>query len=603
MAILEQNREQIDNKYKWDLSLIYNDDKECEQDFDVIVTLLPKFNEFKELENKVIEDAKVLYELVHLYFEVGRKLEKLYMYAHLNYDADTSNNSYQTLMGKANNLYKEFGETTTFIIPILIKSDYNKIKEYYKEVESLKEYDNYFKEVFRFKDHTLSEKEEKIISSMNNVFEVPSKTYSLLTDTDLTFGNIKDENDKEVELTNSNYNKYIVSKNRDVRINAFNTMYKTYQSFINTMSSTLYGEVDSNVNIAKIRKHPCAIDMALYGDNIDKSVYNNLIDTVSNNLDKLFKYYRLRKDILGLDELHLYDIYVDLISEKEKDYSFEEGKRLVINALSILGEDYAADLKRAFDEKWIDIYSSKGKRSGAYSSGGYDTKPYILLNYQGKLNDVSTLAHELGHSLHSYYSVNNNNYPDYQYSIFVAEVASTVNELLLYKYMLKESKDKNEQLAILNKLLELFKGTIFRQTMFAEYEKEIYERCEKGDILTEELLSNIYYELNKKYFGNDIVVDEQIKYEWARIPHFYYFFYVYKYATGLSAACYIVNNILSGKEGYVEKYLEFLKSGSRDYPIELLKIAEVDMNNPKVVESAINMFDETIDEFIKLYNS
>jgi oligoendopeptidase F len=343
--------------------------------------------------------------------------------------------------------------------------------------------------------------------------------------------------------------------------------------------------------------------MTLYSDNINLSVYNNLIDTVSKNLDKLFKYYDLRKKVLKLDEIHLYDIYTNLIENSDKDYSFDEAKDLVINSLSVLGDDYINNLKKAFDEKWIDIYSNTGKRSGAYSSGSYDTNPYILLNYQGKLKDVFTLAHELGHSLHSYYSINNNNYQDSHYAIFVAEVASTVNELLLCKYMLKKSVDKDEKLTILNKMLELFKGTIYRQTMFAEYEKIIYEKCENDEILTQELLSDIYYDINKKYFGSDFIVDEQIRYEWARIPHFYYLFYVYKYATGLSAACYIVNNILSGKEGYKEKYLEFLKSGSKDYPIELLKIANVDMNDSKVVESAIQMFDETIDEFIRIYNS
>ncbi|MDD2435141.1 MAG: oligoendopeptidase F [Bacilli bacterium] len=603
MAILEKSRDQIDNKYKWDLSLIYQYNEEWEEDFKQITNSITQFKNYKQQKKKLLDDPKQLYELIHLYFEVGRKIEKVYMYAHLNYDADTNNNVYQTLMGRLSNLYKEYDEETIFIVPLLNKTNYQKIKDYYQEVESLKEYDNYFKEVFRYKKHTLSASEEKILSSLNNVLEVPSKTYSLLTDTDLTFDPIKDENGNEVPLTNSNYRTYIVSKDRSVRERTFNSLYKSFNGVINTMASTLYGFVDSNVTMAKMRKHPSAIDMALYGDNVNKSVYNNLVITVSNNLDKLFKYYRLRKDVLGLDELHLYDIYVDLIETKTKEYSFEEGKKLVMKALSLLGDDYSSNLKRAFDEKWIDIYSNKGKRSGAYSSGGYDTKPYILLNYQNQLDDASTLAHELGHSLHSYYSINNNNFSNYQYSIFVAEVASTVNELLLCKYMLKESQDKDEKLAILNKLLELFKGTIFRQTMFAEYEKEIYERCEKGDILTEELLSDLYFELNQKYFGSDVVVDEQIRYEWARIPHFYYNFYVYKYATGLSAACYIVNNLLSGSKDYKEKYLNFLKSGSRDYPIELLKMVDVDMNDPKVVESAINMFDETIDEFIKLYNS
>jgi len=600
MAILEQRRDQISEKYKWDLSLIYNDEDKWTLDYLAVESIIPKFKNYK---GRVMVSADGLYEIVNLSFETSRKLEKLYMYAHLNYDSDTSVNKYQVLVGKVQNLYKKYDEETTFIGPEILKSSYSKVKEYYNEFEGLKQYDNYFKEIFRYKKHTLSVKEEKILSSMGNLFNVPSKTYNFLTDTDMRFGFIKDEEGNEVELTNNNYSKYISSNNREVRKEAFIKMYETYKQFINTAASTLYGEIEGNVNISKLRHYNSAIGMTLYSDNINLSVYNNLIDTVSKNLDKLFKYYDLRKKVLKLDDIHLYDIYTNLIENSDKDYSLDEAKTLVINSLSVLGEDYITNLTKAFDEKWIDVYSNVGKRSGAYSSGSYDTNPYILLNYQGKLKDVSTMAHELGHSLHTYYSIKNNNYQDSHYAIFVAEVASTVNELLLCKYMLQKSVDKDEKLTILNKMLELFKGTIYRQTMFAEYEKIIYEKCENDEILTQELLSDIYYDINKKYFGSDFIVDEQIRYEWARIPHFYYLFYVYKYATGLSAACYIVNNILSGKEGYIEKYLEFLKSGSKDYPIELLKIADVDMNDPKVVESAIQMFDETIDEFIRIYNS
>ncbi|MGE5456429.1 MAG: oligoendopeptidase F [Ignavibacteriales bacterium] len=600
MAILEQRRDQINDKYKWDLSLIYSDEDNWKKDYSLVESMILKFNNYK---GRIMISSDTLYEVVNLSSDVSRKLEKLYMYAHLNYDSDTSVNKYQTMVGKIQNLYKKYEEETTFIGPEILKSSYSKIKDYYNEIEDLKKYDNYFKEIFRYKKHTLTIKEEKILSSMSNIFNVPSKTYDFLTDTDMKLGFIKDEEGNEIELTDSNYSKYISSKDREVRKEAFNKMHEGYKQFINTMASTLYGEVDGNVTVSKLRHYDSAIGMTLYGDNVNVSVYDNLIDTVSKNLDKLFKYYSLRKNVLKLDEIHLYDLYNNLINNSDKDYSFDEAKEMVINSLNVLGDDYINNLKKAFDDKWIDIYSNAGKRSGAYSSGGYDTNPYILLNYQGKLKDVSTLAHELGHSLHSYYSVKNNNYQDYHYAIFVAEVASTVNELLLCKYMLKKSVDKDEKLTILNKLLELFKGTIYRQTMFAEYEKIIYEKCENGEILTQELLSELYYDINKKYFGNDFVVDEPIRYEWARIPHFYYFFYVYKYATGLAAACYIVNNILNGEEGYTEKYLEFLKSGSQNYPIELLRIADVDMNDPKVVESAIQMFDETIDEFVRIYNS
>lgn len=600
MIIKEQKREEIDNNYKWNLNLIYKSDELWMDDYNKIKE---EINDISKYKGNILESSDNLCNLLSLYFGLSQKLEKLYMYAHLNYDSDTKCDKYQIMYGKIKSIYQQFDELTTFIEPELLKTKYDVIIKYMEENPKIKEYKNYLIEVYRFQNHILSEKEEQVFAALSKILENPSKTYESLTDTDMKLGTIIDEEDNEVELSDRNYSKYISSKNRRVRKQAFDTMYNGYHSFINTIASTMSGEVDVNSNLAKIKKYEDALSMALYDDNVNVSVYNNLINTVSKRLDTLFKYYKLRKEILSLDELHLYDLYTDLIDLEEKEYDFEEAKELVISALQILGEDYIHNLKKAFDDKWIDVYGNIGKRSGAYSSGGYDTNPYILLNYQNKLNDVSTLAHELGHSMHSYYSRINNSYQESSYKIFVAEVASTVNELLLFKYMLKNSNDKSEKIIILNRLMELFKGTIYRQTMFAEFEKLMYEENKKGEILTAEFLSNKYYELNKKYFGNEVVVDENIRYEWARIPHFYYFFYVYKYATGLSAACYIVNNILSNKKDAVQNYLEFLKSGGKDYPLEELKIAGVDMNSPKVIESALQMFNETIDEFIETYNS
>ena len=419
----------------------------------------------------------------------------------------------------------------------------------------------------------------------------------------MTYGNIIDENGESVELTDSNYNKYIKSNDRRVRKEAFDELYRVYSNFKNTICSTIKGNIEANTSIAKIRGYESAIEASLFSDNIDVSVYNNLIDTVSNNLSSLFKYYDLKKKILGLDEMHLYDTYVSIINEKPREYTFDEAKELVKKALSVLGDKYINDLNNAFTKKWIDIYNNKGKRGGAYSGGSYDTYPYVLLNFEGTLNDVSTLAHELGHSMHSYYSRLNNSYQDSNYKIFVAEVASTVNELLLSKYLLKNTSDKREKLIILNNLLDLFKATIFRQTMFAEFEKNIYEKHEKGEILTAELLCNDYYELNKKYFGNSVYVDDEIKYEWERIPHFYYYFYVYKYATGLSAACYIVNGILSGSKDALDNYLKFLTLGGSMDPLDELKVAGIDMTKPDSILSAIHMFDEILEEFEQLYNA
>ncbi|MBQ8871129.1 MAG: oligoendopeptidase F [Bacilli bacterium] len=596
----EKLRSEIEEKYKWDLTKIYENDEEWEKDYKEVSNSLRTIEKYK---GKILESANTLFEMVTTYFNVARKVEKVYIYAHLNYDAETGNTKYQNYDGMVKNLYRDFGVISSYIEPELLESDYSKIEEYYKEVPALLDYKNFFIEIFRYKDHVLSEKEETIISKLSNVLSNAEDTYEKLTDTDLSLGEIKDEEGNIVKLNDSNYGKYISSKDRRLRFDAFTNMYKGYSSVKNTIASTMYGAVNSNVVIANLKNYDSAIKASLYADNVTTDIYDNLIKTVNNNLDTLFKYYSLRKDVLGLTELHLYDLYANLIESAEKKYTFEEAKDIVLNALKPLGENYVKDATKAFTERWVDVYPNETKRSGAYSGGCYDTYPYMLLNYQGRLNDVSTLAHELGHSMHSYYSRKNNSYQDADYKIFVAEVASTVNELLLCKYLLKESQDKEVKLSILNRLMELFKGTIYRQTMFAEFEKDMYEIVEQGNIFTWEDLSNMYYDLNKKYFGNDVVVDEDIKYEWSRIPHFYYNFYVYKYATGLSAACFIVDNILSGKENALESYLEFLSAGSKYYPLEELKIAGVDMTDPKVVESAIKMFDEAINEFNELYNS
>lgn len=596
----EKLRSEIEEKYKWDLTKIYENDEEWEKDYKEVSSNLKDIEKYK---GKILESANTLFEMVTTYFNVARKVEKVYIYAHLNYDAETGNTKYQNYDGMAKNLYRDFGVISSYIEPELLESDYSKIEEYYKEVPALLDYKNFFIEIFRYKDHVLSEKEETIISKLSNILSNAEDTYEKLTDTDLSLGEIKDEEGNIVKLNDSNYGKYISSKDRRVRFDAFTNMYKGYSSVKNTIASTMYGAVNSNVVIANLKNYDSAIKASLYADNVTTDIYDNLIKTVNNNLDTLFKYYSLRKDVLGLTELHLYDLYANLIESVEKKYTFEEAKDIVLNALKPLGENYVKDATKAFTERWVDVYPNETKRSGAYSGGCYDTYPYMLLNYQGRLNDVSTLAHELGHSMHSYYSRKNNSYQDADYKIFVAEVASTVNELLLCKYLLKESNDKEVKLSILNRLMELFKGTIYRQTMFAEFEKDMYQIVEQGNIFTWEDLSNMYYDLNKKYFSNDVVVDEDIKYEWSRIPHFYYNFYVYKYATGLSAACFIVDNILSGKENALESYLEFLSAGSKYYPLEELKIAGVDMTDPKVVESAIKMFDEAINEFNELYNS
>lgn len=593
-------REEISNEYKWDLEAIYKNKEEFEDELKKIEQEIDKIDKYKDI---LMESSSNLLECLELDTNISRRLSKAHTYANCYFDSDTGNASYQEMLGKVNNLYQKYSEKISFIEPSILKCDYNTIQKYMEESPKLKSYERNLKEIYRFKKYILSDNEEKIISNLEKALDSSSTTYESLTDTDMTYGNIIDENGESVELTDSNYNKYIKSNDRRVRKEAFDELYRVYSNFKNTICSTIKGNIEANTSIAKIRGYNSSIEASLFSDNIDVSVYNNLIDTVSNNLSSLFKYYDLKKKILGLDEMHLYDTYVSIINEKPREYTFDEAKELVKKALSVLGDKYINDLNNAFTEKWIDIYNNKGKRGGAYSGGSYDTYPYVLLNFEGTLNDVSTLAHELGHSMHSYYSRLNNSYQDSNYKIFVAEVASTVNELLLSKYLLKNTSDKREKLIILNNLLDLFKATIFRQTMFAEFEKNIYEKHEKGEILTAELLCNDYYKLNKKYFGNSVYVDDEIKYEWERIPHFYYYFYVYKYATGLSAACYIVNGILSGSKDALDNYLKFLTLGGSMDPLDELKVAGIDMTKPDSILSAIHMFGEILEEFEQLYNA
>lgn len=595
----QRTREEIEEKYKWDLTTIYKNDEEFMSDYDLVNK---KMYDIEKYRGKILESADKLLEYLEFSDEIDRKMSKLYYYAHLKFDQDTTNTKAQELKGKVDNMFTKYSELSSFVAPEMYKKTYNEVKKYIDELEKLEKYRFNLESFYRFENHKLTEEQEKLLSIFSKVLDSPESIFESLTDSDMKFGSIKDENNNIVEFNESNYSKFIHSNNRDVRKNAFELLLNTYAKYKNTISNTFKENIDYLVGMAKIEKFNSSLESSLYSDNIDVSVYNNLIDTVHKNLNVLYKYYDLKKELLNLDELHLYDIYVELIKDLDKEYSFEEAKELVINALSILGDDYISNLKKAFDERWIDVYNNVGKRGDAYSSGFYDTNPFVLLNYEGKLNDVSTLAHELGHSMHTYYSCKNNTYNNSGYKIFVAEVASTVNELLLNKYLLKESKDKKEKLFILNNLMELFKGTIYRQVMFAEFERDMHKKYENGEILTNELLSNEYYKLNKEYFGPNVIVDEEIKYEWERIPHFYYNFYVYKYAIGLSSACYIVDGIINNKPDALENYLKFLKSGGSDYPANELKIAGVDVNSSEVIESAIKMFNETIDEFKELYS-
>lgn len=590
-----KDRSMIETKDKWDLSLIYKTQKDFENELEITKNLILEYR--KKYENHTMDNANIFYNSIIDSLEISRKLDKLYVYASMKSDEDVSNNDNQELKNKVINLYDLATANMFFVDTELLKEDYVKIEKFYQDEPKLLEHEVNIKDTFRYKKHTLSDIEEKLLSNISKAFGNDEQTYGYLTDSDMTFGTIKNEDNKEVELTDTNYSIYIESKDRRVRKEAFDALYNHYKQFKNTITSTFDGSIKQSVSIAKLRKYNSAFEASLFKDEISIDVYNTLVNTIHENLNIFHKYYDLKKKVLNLDEFHLYDVYVEMVKDYDKKYSFDEAKQIVINALSVLGNDYIETFKKAFDEKWIDIYPNKNKRGGAYSGGSYDTKPYILLNYQGTLDDVSTLAHEGGHSMHSYYTRTNQPIQYGDYPIFVAEVASTVNEILLAKYMLKNSTSKEEKLVILNQLLELFKGTIYRQVMFSEFEKYAYDLVENDDVITSDKLCDKYYQLNKLYFGDNVVVDDLIRYEWEKVPHFYYNFYVYKYATGISAACKIVDGILNNEKDALDNYLNMLKSGSRQNPLDTLKIAGVDMTDKEVYESAIKMFDETIEEF------
>ena len=592
-------REEVKVTDKWDIESVYKNLDDYNKDYNVVKDNIDKL---RNIQNTFLNNSTSFKEFLLIDSKTSRLIAKLYTYAARKYDEDTGNAIYQELYFKINNLYQTYSEATSFVVPMILEQDKDTIIGYLDKEQELSSFRHQILDVLRYKEHTLSKEEEHIITAFSKVLDSSSDTADFLMDTDMKFGTIKDEEGKEVELTSSNYSTFLSSKNRDVRKEAFINYHKVYGNFKNTLTSTLASTCEALSVSSKLKKYNSSIEASLFNDFIPTKLYNNLIKVVHDNLPSLYKYFDIKKKILGIDEFHLYDGYVSTVKNISKKYSFEEGEKLVKDALSVLGEEYGRELNKAFKEGYIDKYPNLNKRSGAYSSGSYDTKPFVLLNYVGEYNDVSTLAHELGHSMHTYFSNHYNDYEKSSYPIFLAEIASTVNELLLSYYMEDNANTKDEKLFILNERLDLFKATIFRQTMFAEFEKYIHELTDKGEVLTSDGICNYYYELNKLYFGPNVIVDDEVRYECLRIPHFYTPFYVYKYATGLSIASYIVKNILNNTPNFKEKYLEFLKSGGRDYPLEVLKIIDIDLTDTKVFDEAMEMFKETLDKFISLNN-
>ena len=593
-----KTRNEIDSSDKWSIDLIYKDVDSFNKDLKKVELEIEKLIELSEVFTESSEKFKEFFIQDEV---VSRLLDKLAIYAHCKNDEDKTNSKYQEIKGKITNLYAEYSEKTSSVIPNILKMNREVVYQYINEQEDLKPYKYFLDMILSKKEHVLGEDIEKVLSAYQPVLSASGSTSTYLTDADLEFGTIEDEKGEKIEFNEANYSTLIVSEDRTLRKNAFEKLYNTYGKVKNTLTSTYSTTVNNDSITSRLRNYNSSIEMYLKPKNIPIELYNNLIKVVRNNLDVLYEYYDLKKEILNLDEFHLYDTYVKVIKDSNKKYTFDEAKDIVIDALSIYGEDYTKVLKSAFTDGWIDKYPNKGKRSGAYSTGSYDTLPYVLLNYTNEYNDVSTLAHELGHSMHSYFAVKNNPYITADYPIFLAEIASTTNELLLSHYMYEKSNNRLEKLNILNEKLDLFKATIFRQTMFAEFEKNAHEYVDNKNVLTSDYLCDMYYKLNKDYFGDNVVIDEEIKYEWLRIPHFYTPFYVYQYATSLSISCYVAQNIINDTPGFKDKYIEFLSSGGRDYPLEVLKIIDIDLTDTKVFESAIDEFRKTLEEFKRIY--
>lgn len=594
---LLKKREEIPEKYKWRLEEIYADDEAWEVDYAKIAEMLPGAAKFK---NKLGESPKKLLKCLEFQETLGQLADKVFVYAQMRKDEDNGNPLYQGMKDRAQSLMVRLDEVLSFIQPEILLIDENIIKEFIQKEPALGLYKFLLEEISRMRAYTLSAREEEIIAMSGELGEAPKNIFGMLNNADIRFPEIIDEGGEKVPLTHGTYLKFMESSQRQVRKEAFTNLYQTYDRQKNTLAALLNASVKRDVFYARVHNYPSALSASLYEDNVSLSVYDNLIKTVRDHLDVFYRYIALRKKMLDLSEIHMYDIYVPLVQDVKIKVPYEKAVEMVEKGLAPLGEAYLTDLRLGLTSHWVDVLENQGKTPGAYSWGAYGTHPYVLLNYQNNLDNVFTLAHEMGHSLHSYYSWQHQPYVYAYYKIFVAEVASTVNETLLTKHLLGKAQDEKEKMYLINHYLEEFRGTVFRQTMFAEFEKIIHEKVEAGEPLTTDILCEIYYNLNRDYYGPEIILDDEIAMEWARIPHFYNAFYVYKYATGFSAAQALVQGILHQGQSAVEGYLAFLKSGGSDYPINLLQKAGVDMSTSQPVEQALKLFTSMLAEMEKM---
>ncbi|WP_337872323.1 oligoendopeptidase F [Ignavibacterium sp.] len=592
-------RDQIDEKYKWNLKDIYESDEHWENDYKWIEEHLNKYSNYR---GKLTESADKLLECLKLDEKIGIKLERLSLYAMLSKDSDMRISKYHAMDDRVKNLYAKVLSESSFIRPEILSLDESVLQKWLNENNKLRIYKQFFDDIFRSKPHTLDSDKESILALSSEIAQVPYNTYSIFTNADMKFPFVKDDEGKEIQMSHGRYYAAMYSKDREYRKRAFKAYLTPYKEYVNSLNSLFTGNLKSNIFYAKVRKYNSAREASLSKNNIPVSVYDNLVDTVNKNFAPMHRWANLKKELLQVDKLRPYDIYVTLFDQKyERKYSYNEAVEIVINSLEVMGDEYIASLKKAFSERWIDVYETAGKRSGAYSSGTtYGVHPYVMLNWTDLLNDVFTLAHEMGHNMHSYYTGIAQPYIYANYSIFLAEVASTFNEALLLEYLIKNSSSKEEKLHLLERYLNNITSTFIRQIMFAEFEKTVYEKIEQGEAFTPEQLCEIYGSLFQKYWGDSMFVDEEESFTWARVPHFYYNFYVFQYATGMAASETLAHKVKSEGKPAVDRYIDFLKSGSSDYPINVLKKAGVDMNSPEPILAISKKMNSILDELVNL---
>ena len=586
-------RNEINEKDTWDLSTIFETDQKWEEE---LALLTEDTKQAASLEGHLLDSAESLLDITERYLELSRRLEKLYVYAHMKNDQDTRVAKYQEYYAKAMALYSQLDQVFSFYEPEFMAITEEQYQNFLAEEPKLQPYKHFFDKLLQNKDHVLSQREEELLAGAGEIFGAASETFAILDNADIVFPFVKDEDGNEVQLSHGVYMRLVESKNREVRRGAYEALYSTYEQYQHTYAKTLQTNVKVQNYRAKVRNYKSAREAALAANFVPESVYDNLVSAVRKHLPLLHRYLALRSKILGIPDLKMYDVYTPL-SSVEYSFTYEEALKKAEEALAVLGEDYLSRVKRAFSERWIDVYENQGKRSGAYSGGSYDTNAFMLLNWQDNLDNLFTLVHETGHSMHSSYTRETQPYVYGDYSIFLAEIASTTNENILTEKLLQEVQDDATRFAILNNFLDGFRGTVFRQTQFAEFEHAIHQADQNGEVLTSEFLNNLYADLNQEYYGLSKEDNPQIQYEWARIPHFYYNYYVYQYSTGFAAASALAEKIVHGSQDDRDRYIDYLKAGKSDYPLNIMRKAGVDMEKEDYLNDAFAVFERRLDEF------